>query len=275
MKKIMTLALACAAIAMPSCKSKAPADAAGEKKSIVLYYSQTGATQAVAEALGQKLGLELEAIELVDPYPADYDSTIARCQQERAAGIFPAIKPLQADLATFDTIYLGYPVWFGTYALPVGTLLQANSFAGKVIIPFCTFGSGGLENTEANLRQALPQATILPGYGVRNARIAKMPQEIDRFLIEGGYMAGEVTPLPAYSAPQPVTDTERAIFDAACSGYRFPLGTPVSVGSRQGDNGTDYLYLVNSKIPDGEEAVATIYVTVSPDSVAEFTKVVR
>ena len=98
------------------------------------------------------------------------------------------------------------------------------------IIPFCTFGSGGLNATQDDLRKTLPAAQVLDGYGVRTARISRMPQELDRFLKEHGLVAGDVSQLSDFSEQQPVTEEERAIFEAACGDYKFPLGTPGTVG---------------------------------------------
>jgi len=86
-----------------------------------------------------------------------------------------------------------------------------------------------------------------------------------------------VTPLPAYSAQQPVTEQDKAIFDAACSSYQFPLGTPQTVGKRTTDDSTDYMFTVKSRGFDGTESTSTIYVTVGKEEGAkpEFTQVVR
>ena len=246
-------------------------------KKLVLYYSQNGATQTVAEELQKQLGADIEAIECVDPYSGDFQATIQRSGQEREKGETPALNPLKSNLADYDTIFIGYPIWFGTYAMPIATLVKEQDFAGKTIIPFCTFGSGGLNTSTDALVKALPNANIQKGYGVRTARVAAAEKELDRFLKENGYKEGTVSPLPDYSAQVPVTDEDKAIFDAACSDYQFPLGTPETVGKRSTDESTDYQFTVKSKGPNGEEATSTIYVTVSKAEGAkpEFTEVVR
>ena len=83
--------------------------------------------------------------------------------------------------------------------------------------------------------------------------------------------------MPDYSAQQPVTDQEKAIFDAACSSYQFPLGTPQTVGKRTTPDGTDYKYTVKGRGMNGEESTSVIYVTVgkAADAKPEFTQVVR
>ena len=247
------------------------------QKKLVLYYSETGTTKAVAEELQKQLGADIESIEAVEPYSGNFQETIQRGQREMQSGKTPALKPLKSKIADYDVIFLGYPIWFGTYAMPIATLVKENDFAGKTIVPFCTFGSGGLNTSSEALKKALPKANIQAGYGVRTARVASAAKELDRFLKENGYIEGTVEPLPDYSAQQPVTEEEKTIFDAACSNYQFPLGTPSTVGKRQTPDGTDYKYTVKSQAPGGSESTSTIYVTVGKEAGAkpEFTQVVR
>jgi len=269
MTKIL-LSLAAVALFATGCTSKC-------EKALVLYYSENGTTKAVAEELAKQTGADVEAIEAVVPYTGNFQETIERGGRELRGGETPAIKPLKAKLAQYDVIYLGYPIWFGTYAMPIATLVKEQTFEGKTIIPFCTFGSGGLGASVEALRKALPKATIKEGYGVRAARVASAAKELDRFLKVNGLKEGEVEKLADYSAQQPVTEEETALFDAACSGYQFPLGTPVTVGKRATADGTDYKFTAKSRGMNGEEADVIIFVTVGngPDAKPEFTEVVR
>ncbi len=246
-------------------------------KSLVLYYSQTGVTFAVADELSQQLGADVARIEAVVPYDGDFQETIERCQKEREEGFVPEIEPLDVNMDDYDVIFLGYPIWFGTYAPPIAGLLEAYDLSGKCIVPFCTFGSGGLESSVADLKNAVPDAEIADGYGVRASRLSAVPAEVECFLKVLGFVEGEVEEIAEYSEQQPVTDEEKALFDAACGDYQFPLGTPETVGKRTTPYGTDYKFVVNGQTPDGEEAVSTIYVTVpaAEDAVPEFIRVVR
>ena len=237
------------------------------QKKLVLYFSETGSTKTVAEELQRQLQADIECIEAVTPYTGNFGETMQRGQREMQSGELPALKPLKSKLADYDVIFLGYPIWFGTYATPIATLVRDNDFAGKTIVPFCTFGSGGL-NTSTD---------ALVGYGVRTARVAAAPKELDRFLKERGFKEGTVVKLPEYSAQQPVTEAEKAIFDAACSSYQFPLGTPSTVGKRETAESTDYKFIVKSQGRNGAESTSAIYVTVGKGQGAqpEFTQVVR
>lgn len=245
------------------------------QKTLVLYYSENGTTKTVAEELQKQLGADIEAVEAVEPYTGDFGATIQRGNKERESGNWPAIKPLKKKISDYDVIFLGYPIWYGTYANPIVTLVKAEDFAGKTIVPFCTFGSGGLNTSAADLEKALPKAKIQKGYGVRAARILKIEKELNRFLIENGYKKGSVEKLADYSEQKPVTAAEKALFDEACSSYQFPLGTPETVGKRATADGTDYKFSVKSRGMDGKETTSTIYVTVEKGAKAEFTEVVR
>lgn len=278
MKKGLTLLAAL--LTLVGCGLQKKSENAGETQSpkyLVMYYSQTGATRQVARLFAQQLGADTLALEVEQPYDGTYQQTIERCQKEMASSEVPALKPLNIDFAQYDIIFLGYPIWFGTYAQPIASLVKQTDFAGKKIVPFCTFGSGGLAASAENLRKALPKAEILPGYGVRNARTAKAPAEVERFLKANGYLKGKVEQLPDYSPQQAVTPEEADIFNAACGDYQFPLGTPVTVGKRETTQGTDYRFSAQSQDAQGNNVLSTIYVTVSnePGTRPEFTEVVR
>lgn len=268
--------LAAALICGGACKSnKTEQNEPQEGKTLVLYYSQTGATKAVADELHKQLGCDIDSIVAVNPYDGDYGQTIERWRQEKNDSAKVEIKPLNVNLDEYDTIFLGFPIWGGTYALPMESFLTDNKLNGKNVVTFATFGSGGIEKATLDVAVALPGADVREGYGVRNARVSKASQEIKRFLIENGYTEGEIAALPEFSDPADVTVEEATIFHAACDNYQFPLGNPVSVSSRKTPEGTEYEYGVKSTTPDGSESNSIIYVIAPESSSPEFTRVVR
>lgn len=276
MKNYFLTATTALAILFSSCgaqQQKKVDEKKSDTKSLVLYFSQTGATKSVAEEIQKELGADIEALELDSPYVGTYEETLKRVGQERESGILPKIITLKSDLNKYDTIYLGYPIWFGTYALPITSLVKDHDFANKYIIPFCTFGSGGLEPSMEDLKKALPMAKIADnGFGIRNARLNATAKELNRFLIENGYLEGTIEKLDDYSELKKVNEEDKAIFDAACSSYKYPMGKPVLVGKRNTKDATDYIFKV-----ENNGGTSTIYITVlnEKDSKPEFTKVVR
>lgn len=217
----------------------------GEKKNskaLVLYYSQGGTTKVVAEAIQNALGADIEEILPVDPYDPDFGATIARGQKEMSEGAFPELQPIQANVQDYDVIFVGYPVWFGTYANPIETLLNTVDFSGKQVVPFCTFGSGGLDTSCKAIAAKLPNATVLPGYGVRAARIDAAGAEVERFLKESGFLAGEYFKPAEFPASHEVSEEESALFDAAVSTYPMIRAKAAEVAERDVENGKEYLF---------------------------------
>ena len=249
------------------------------QKVLVVYYSQTGNTEKVAQVIAQSLNADVEVILPVVPYDGDFGQTIERGKKELEEGNFPEIGPLSLNPQDYDVIFLGYPVWFGTYAPPVGKLLEEYDFAGKKVVPFCTFGSGGLDSSSANLAAALPGAEILPGYGVRAARIDAVPAELDRFLKQGGFAEGEVEAVEPFPALRPATEEEAAIFDAAVDGYPMLHASAENVASRTTPWGTEYIFEArdNAGFPgqDAPGRTLKVYVLAEDGQAPVFTQVVR
>ena len=249
-------------------------------KMLVLYYSQTGNTKAVATEIANRLSADIEEIVPVELYDGDFQATIERGKKELDEGAFPEIQPVKADLAKYDVIFIGYPVWFGTYAPPVITFLNNADLSGKKIVPFCTFGSGGLESSMKDLAEAEPKAEILPGYGVRAARMEAMPKEIDQFLKANGFIEGEYTKLEEFPEQHEVSAEEAAIFDAAVGDYPMMHAKAATVASRAIPEGMEYLFTAvdlpredrPNMPPAGEMKV---YVTVAEGEAPVFTKVIR
>lgn len=217
------------------------------QKVLVLYYSQTSNTKAVAEEIATKLGADIEEVVAVNPYDGDFKATIDRCMKERQEGTTPEIMPIKADLSKYDVIFLGYPIWFGTFAPPIATWLNNVDLSGKQVVPFCTFGSGGLESSIKELETKQPEAKILEGYGVRAARIAAMPNEVDQFLKASGFIEGEYVKLEAFSVPHVVSKEEAAIFDAAVGDYPMMNAEALTVASRAIPDGVEYLFTAKDK----------------------------
>lgn len=209
------------------------------------------------------------------PYPEDYDATIQRWLEEMKDSVQVAIKPVNVDLSKYSTIFIGTPVWGGVFASPMDTWIKENELKGKTLITFVTFGSGGTATVTEALKKAEPDANVIQGFGMRDVRINKAPEVVNRFLIERGYIAGNIDALPDFPAYHPVTDSEKQVFGQACGDYKFPLGSPAAATSRQCPDGTEYRFDVDAMTPDGQPSKSTIYVMVENGKMPEFTEVIR
>lgn len=256
-------------------KGKAP-------KMLVLYYSQTSNTKAVAEEIATRLHADIEEITLVEPYDTAFQATIDRCKADREKGILPEIKPLKSNVADYDLVFIGYPIWFGTYAPPIASLLDKIDLSGKTVVPFCTFGSGGLESSAKDLAAKQPNAKVRQGYGVRAARMAAVPKEVEDFLARNFFADGKFDMPEPFPEQHPVSAEEAAIFDAAVNGYPMLNAKATTVASRtvQDGDGTEYLFTAmdmprekKADMPPASEI--KVYVLVENGKAPEFTKVVR
>ena len=285
--KLMML-IALAMMVATSCSQKKDAEK-NASKVLVLYYSQTSNTKAVAQEIATRLNADIEEITLVEPYDTAFQATIDRCKADREKGITPGINPLKSDIADYDIIFLGYPIWFGTYAPPIASLLEKVDLSDKQVVPFCTFGSGGLESSVKDLAEKQPNAKILPGYGVRAARMDAMPKELDQFMkltknVLNMFLGGsdyESVFVPAdFPEQHPVSADEVAIFDAAVNGYPMLNAKAKTVASRTVLDGTEYQFTAmdtprekKADMPPASEI--KVYVLVEKDKAPVFTKVVR
>jgi hypothetical protein len=130
-----------------------------------------------------------------------------------------------------------------------------------------------------DLAAAEPGAEILPGYGVRAARLEAMPKEVDNFLKANGFLKGECHQLADFPAQHEASADETAIFDAAVDGYPMIHAKAKTVASRELPDGTEYLFtavnLPRKDKPDMPTDEIQVYVTVEKDKAPVFTKVIR
>jgi hypothetical protein len=147
-------------------------------------------------------------------------------------------------------------------------------------MPFCTFGSGGLESSVKDLAEKQPNAKIMPGYGVRAARMDAVPKEVEQYLKSIGFIKGELFMPADFPEQHPVSADEAAIFDAAVNGYPMLNAKAKTVASRTILDGTEYLFtamdMPRENKPDMPPASEIkVYVLVEKDKAPVFTKVVR
>lgn len=122
---------------------------AGENRTLVVYFSATGNTEQAANYIAQLTGGDLFELEPAQPYTDEdlnYGNDESRVSREYADESLREVE-LVADTvenwADYDTVFIGYPIWWGIAAWPVDGFVEANDFTGKTVIPFCTSASSG------------------------------------------------------------------------------------------------------------------------------------
>lgn len=133
---------------------------------LIVYYSYGGNTKSIAEMIQRELGCNIVEIKTMKPYPSDYNTVVAQGEKEVKSGFKPELQPIVTDLSKYNTVILGTPVWWYTFAPAVRTFLADNSLKGKTIYPFATNG-GWIGNTLKDIQAACPDTNIRPGLNLR------------------------------------------------------------------------------------------------------------
>ena len=119
-------------------------------KALVVYYSASGTTKRVAAAIADAAGADLYEITPVEPYTnddlnwTDSNSRVSREHDDESLRDVALTEITPADWDSYDTVLIGYPIWWGIAAWPVDNFVKGNDFSGKTVIPFCTSASSGL-----------------------------------------------------------------------------------------------------------------------------------
>ena len=136
------------------------------KKALLAYFSRTGNTRTLANQIHQIIGGDIVEIEPEKPYPADYEEAKTRAEQEHKSGSRPKLMMKIKDIKQYDTVFVGYPMWWGTMPMPVWTFLSRYDFSGKTILPFCTHEGSYLGYSVEDIKKLCPKSTILEGLAV-------------------------------------------------------------------------------------------------------------
>jgi hypothetical protein len=191
-------------------------------------------------------------LQLVKPFPSTYDSTIAEVRAERESKQWPALVNAKLDVAKYDTVFLGYPIMFGTFTPPIYTFLEANDLSGKVVVPFCTYGSGGRKASSEELKTLEPNANVTLAYGISNKRInaeggvETAKAEVAAFFADLETGKTEEMLMGGFSKQRPLTAEDSAAFAEGTKDYAYLGLKPLSV-STQVVAGMNYLFVCEMK----------------------------
>ena len=139
----------------PESSSTAPAESEPETqpetgKTLVVYYSASGNTERVAKDIAEAAGADLFEIVPTEVYTSDDldrtnpDSRVSREHDDESLRDVPLTTTEVPDWDSYDTVFIGYPIWWGIAAWPVDTFVKNNDFTGKTVIPFATSSSSGM-----------------------------------------------------------------------------------------------------------------------------------
>lgn len=158
-------------------------------KVLVLYFSQSGNTQKLAKLISDRVGGDFVRIETVQTYPDTYEELADFAKEGRDNDVHPELKDLNINLDDYDTIFIGYPIWWYQMPMPMYTLFDTYDFGGKTIVPFNTHEGSKDGGTYEDIQELEPNATVLEGLPIRGGDMENdQSSQVDDWLKELGFI---------------------------------------------------------------------------------------
>ncbi len=146
------------------------ADAASDSSTLIVYFSATGNTEEAAGYIADITGGDTFELEAVEPYTdedlnyGDDNSRVSREHEDESLQDVELVADTVDNWDSYDTVFIGYPIWWGSAAWPVDGFIEANDFTGKTVIPFCTSASSGLGDSDKELAEMAGTGDWLEGH---------------------------------------------------------------------------------------------------------------
>lgn len=165
-------------------------------KTLIVYYSRKGEnyvngsirslskgnTEVIAEMIADLTGSDLFEVETVKTYPADYYACIDEAKAELRQSARPELKAYPDSLDGYDTIFVGYPNWWGTMPMAMFTFLEHCDWSGKTICPFCTNEGSGMGSSERDLKKVCAGSTVEKGLSIHGAEAAQSRDRVEAWV---------------------------------------------------------------------------------------------
>lgn len=151
---------------------------------IIIYFSRSGNTENLVKMIYSETKADVLELTLSEPYPEDYDETVARANEERDSGNFPEIDTEMPDLSQYDRIFLGYQTWAMTLSNPIISFLETSGelIDGKTIYPFSSNAGYGEGNSLERMQEMLPNSTIEASFAVEDEAVVSSQNELAEWL---------------------------------------------------------------------------------------------
>lgn len=155
---------------------------ANAPKALIVYYSRSGNTRAVAQHIRDLIGADMLEIQTVTPYPTEHRPTGDLVKKQLAEGIRPPLSTKIPDLKAYDLIFIGSPNWYETITPPMMTFLAENNLAHKTIAPFMTHAGSGLGRGVEDIKKLCPAARVTQGLAIQGSRAANSREAVAAWL---------------------------------------------------------------------------------------------
>jgi len=140
---------------------------AADAKNLTVYFSASGNTERLANAIHNVVGDDIVRITPVIDYPTDYTERTEYAQKEKNENARPQYQDLGVNISDYDTVYVGYPIWWYQMPMIMYTFFENNDLSGKTVVPFNTHEGSGNGGTYETIKTLAPNSTVLDGLAVR------------------------------------------------------------------------------------------------------------
>lgn len=144
-----------------------------------------GNTEVAAGIIQELTDAKMFKIEQMQSYSRDYNECIAQAQADQKRNARPDLKSYLETIEDYDTIYLGFPNYWGTMPMAVFTFLERYDFSGKIIKPFCTHEGSGMGSSITDIKNLCSGAKIEEGLAIRGGSVKKSKKEIEKWIKQG------------------------------------------------------------------------------------------
>ena len=164
------------------------ADTGQPATGLLMDRNLVGNVQYMAQAIAYETGADLFRIKAKKLYPASYAMTVAIAQGQKQANERPELDETIEDFDKYDTVFLGYPIWWMDLPMPVYSFLESYDFSGKTILPLCTNEGSGMGASEREIKKTCPGAAVMPGLPITGSRAADSAESVKRWLSANGLL---------------------------------------------------------------------------------------
>ena len=156
-------------------------------KTLIVYFSMSENTQTVANFIHEAIGGDIIRLETEQTYPSDYNELLDVAQEEQSNNARPALKTKIDNINEYDTIFLGYPNWWGDMPMPIYTFLDNYDLSGKTIAPFVTSGGSGFSGTIKTIKEAEPNANVTEGLSINGSSAESSQSSVNEWVSNLGF----------------------------------------------------------------------------------------
>lgn len=162
-------------------------ETAEQNNILVAYFSQTGNTETITGQIAKHTGGELFHVETVTVYPDEYNDLIEVAKQEQDNDERPQLVAALENMDGYQTIFIGFPNWWGTMPMAMFTFFESYDFAGKTVIPFCTHEGSAFGRSERDIAELVPEAELLEGLAIRGSNVDSAEDDVVSWLEALGF----------------------------------------------------------------------------------------